>query len=760
MLLRIILFICLPFGILAQMATISGKVTDENDVAIPFVVISLNKQYIANSNNNGDFEFKSIEIGNYTLTASMVGYKTKFMPIEIKEGQNNLTIQLKELSNQLTEIVVSGTLKEISKSESAIPIEIYTCQFFKTNPTPSIFEGLQNINGVRPQINCNICATGDIHINGMEGPYTMVLIDGMPIVSGLSTVYGLSGIPQSMIERIEVVKGPSSTLFGSEAVGGMINVITKNANSAPKLAVDAFATSQNEYNLDVSTKIKLGKKINSLLGINTFQSNRAFDVNNDGFTDFALQNRISLFNKWQIQFNESKGMTIAGRYVNENRWGGELNWNPTFRGGDSIYGETISTQRWEIISKIQLPIKEDLSLQISSNGHYQNSFYGATKFIGTQNVFFSQLLYNKPINRYFNLLSGFAYRYTFYDDNTVVTEAVKNSIKRSVPSIIHLPGLFLQNESKFGERSKLLIGARLDKNNIHGLIFTPRVSYKFNSFNERTIIRVGFGTGYRVASIFTEDHAALTGARKVVFEEKLKPESSTNFNINFTRRLLQNQKFSMVLDVSSWYTFFHNKIVANYEADPNLIIYENIQNKATSKGVSASIDFVSSIGIKGNLGCTIMENLVFQNNEFQQQILTEKFSGTWLLTYTLKKINLTIDYTGNLIGPMRLPLAGELDPRPDKSPLFSIQNIQLTKKIKKNFECYLGVKNILNFVPYRGLPFLIANTQNPFDKNLSYDSNGNVLQTANNPYALTFDPTYVYTSNQGIRGFLGIRLSL
>jgi outer membrane receptor for ferrienterochelin and colicins len=318
----------------------------------------------------------------------------------------------------------------------------------------------------------------------------------------------------------------------------------------------------------------------------------------------------------------------------------------------------------------------------------------------------------------------------------------------------------LQNESKFGERSKLLIGARLDKNNIHGLIFTPRVSYKFNSFNERTIIRVGFGTGYRVASIFTEDHAALTGARKVVFEEKLKPESSTNFNINFTRRLLQNQKFSMVLDVSSWYTFFHNKIVANYEADPNLIIYENIQNKATSKGVSASIDFVSSIGIKGNLGCTIMENLVFQNNEFQQQILTEKFSGTWLLSYTLKEINLTIDYTGNLIGPMRLPLAGELDPRPDKSPLFSIQNIQLTKKIKKNFECYLGVKNILNFVPYRGLPFLIANTQNPFDKNLSYDSNGNVLQTANNPYALTFDPTYVYTSNQGIRGFLGIRLSL
>lgn len=760
MLLRIVLFICLPFGILAQMANVSGKITDNNGLVIPFAVVSINKQYVTNSNNIGEFEFKSIEKGNYTLTASVVGYVTKHIPIELKEGQNTITIQLNESSNQLTEVVVSGTLKEISKSESAIPIEIYTCQFFKTNPTPSLFEGLQNVNGVRPQINCNICATGDIHINGMEGPYTMVLIDGMPIVSGLSTVYGLSGIPQSMIERIEVVKGPSSTLFGSEAVGGMINVITKNANLAPKLAIDAFGTSQGEYNLDLSTKINLGKKISSLLGMNTFQANNIIDNNKDGFTDFALQNRISLFNKWQIQLSEFKAITVAGRFVNEDRWGGDVNWSSAFKGGDSIYGENISTKRWELIAKLQLPIKEDISFQVSTNGHYQTSFYGTTSFNGTQHVFFSQLLYNKPINQLFNLLSGFAYRYTFYDDNTIVTETVKNSIKRSVPSIIHLPGMFLQNESKFGERSKLIIGARLDKNNIHGLIFTPRVSYKFNSINEKTIIRTGFGTGYRVASIFTEDHAALTGARNVVFQEKLKPESSTNFNINLTRRILNNEKFSLALDLSSWYTFFQNKIVANYEADPNLIIYENVQNKATSKGISSSIDFVSSFGIKGNIGCTVMESLVFQNNEFQQQILTEKYSGTWLLSYTFKKLNLSIDYTGNVIGPMRLPLAGELDPRPDKSPVFSIQNIQLTKKFKKNIECYIGVKNLLNFVPYRGIPFLIANTNNPFDKNLSYDSNGVILPTSNNPYALTFDPTYVYTSNQGIRGFLGLRISL
>ncbi|MBC8643502.1 TonB-dependent receptor plug domain-containing protein [Flavobacterium lindanitolerans] len=107
---------------------------------------------------------------------------------------------------------------------------------------------MQNVNGVRPQLNCNICNTGDIHINGLEGPYTLVLIDGMPIVSGLSTVYGLSGIPNSLLERIEIVKGPASSLYGSEAVGGLINIITKNPSNAPRFSIDGFSNSWGEVN--------------------------------------------------------------------------------------------------------------------------------------------------------------------------------------------------------------------------------------------------------------------------------------------------------------------------------------------------------------------------------------------------------------------------------------------------------------------------------------------------------------------------------
>src|SRR5690606_10211936 len=190
--------------------------------------------------------------------------------------------------------------RPMARSESPVAVEVITPALFRKNPSPTLFDAVGMVNGVRPQINCSVCNTGDIHINGMEGPYTLVLIDGMPIVSGLGSVYGLSGIPVSLIERVEVVKGPASALYGSEAMGGIINVITKDPVLAPLASVDLMATSWGEYNADLGLKLRTGK-VSDLVGVNLFHYGDPRDNNGDGFTDLTLQQRVSVFNKLHLQ---------------------------------------------------------------------------------------------------------------------------------------------------------------------------------------------------------------------------------------------------------------------------------------------------------------------------------------------------------------------------------------------------------------------------------------------------------------------------
>ncbi|GAB7256104.1 TonB-dependent receptor [Polaribacter sp. OB-PA-B3] len=738
-----LLFILGAFASHAQLISIKGKITS-NGKPLPFVNVYLKNTKIGTSSNeNGFFELQNIENGIYTIVASSVGFKSKSAKINVKDSSTIIqNFDLNE-NNDLDEIVVSGTLRPVSKSNSPVPVEVYSKTFFKKNPTPSIFESLQNVNGVRPQLNCNVCNTGDIHINGLEGPYTFVLIDGMPIVSGLSTVYGLTGIPQALIERVEVVKGPASTLYGSEAVGGIINIITKKTTNAPVVSTDVLGSSWGEINTDIGVKYNISKKKTGLLGVNYFNYQNRIDNNNDGFTDLTLQNRISIFNKINIERESKKLFTIAGRFVYEDRWGGELDWEKEFRGTDVKYGESIYTNRWETFGTYQLPTSEDISFQFSANGHYQNSFYGTDSYNAEQLIGFGQFIYNKKIAKKHDFLFGLAYRYTYYEDNTFAT--LENNGITNKPSVTHLPGAFIQDEITLNSQNKLLLGARWDYNSLHGNIISPRINYKWNSKDNANIFRASIGNGFRVANVFTEDHAALTGAREVEFDGELNPETSWNANVNFVKKINTNNVF-ITLDASAFYTYFDNRILPDYETDPNKIIYANLEGHSVSKGVSLNTDFTFTNGLTINAGATLMDVSITENHIIKRQLLTESFSGVWSISYRFNN-NYTLDYTGNVYGPMRLPLLGENDTRDSNSPWFSIQNIQLTKKFSSNWETYGGIKNLLNFTPAANS---INNARNPFDKG---------IDTEQNP-ELAFDPSYVYASNQGIRLFLGVRYTL
>lgn len=746
-------------GVYSQ--TISGKINRDNDAQLIKITL-LNTAFKTEADSTGNYKLENIPQGNYKIQVTSTGFKPITQRISVVENQNlNLDFELKDNENELNEVVVSGTLKAVKRLESAVPVEVYSPVFFKKNPTPSIYEALQNINGVRPQLNCGVCNTGDIHINGLEGPYTLVLIDGMPIVSSLSTVYGLSGIPNSLVERIEIVKGPASSLYGSEAVGGLINIITKNPTTAPVFSADYFTTTYFESNLDLGMKFNAGKKATSILGVNYFNYDQVIDKDHDNFTDVTLSERISVFNKWNFSRNDNRLFTIAARGMYEDRWGGDVRWEKKYRGGDEIYGESIYTKRGELIGSYQLPFEEKLMLSFSGNVHYQDSRYGTTSFIANQKIGFLQLTWDKKLGRN-DLLAGIASRYTYYDDNTTATKEAEST---------WLPGVFVQDEITFSPKSQVLLGVRYDYNSIHGSIFTPRFAYRWKA-NDNTIFRLNAGTGFRVVNLFTEDHAALTGSRDVVLKNDLKPEKSVNVNLNYIQKINFGNGTFMGIETTAFYTRFSNKIISDYETDPNKIIYDNIDGYALSQGISTNIDLNFPSGLKFIVGATVLDNKNVENGVSQRPFLTENFTATWSVSYKLEPLNLVLDYTGNVYSPMKLPLLSEYDPRSPKSPWYSIQNIQFTYTGWKNFEVYAGVKNLLNFTPKQNNPFLISRTNDPFDKNVQTSDGtavgihgkvvpkGQIVDTPDNPYGLTFDTTYVYGQNQTIRGFFGLRYTL
>ncbi|MGB0167179.1 MAG: TonB-dependent receptor, partial [Luteibaculum sp.] len=703
------------------------------------------------SGPDGFFVLQVPDQKTFTIRVSYVGYQSVSQEVNPQQAEG-LKISLME-NPQLSELVVTGTLREMTKLESPVPVELYRRSFIQKNPVPNLFESLERINGVRPQINCNVCNTGDIHINGLEGPYTMVLIDGMPIVSGLSTVYGLSGIPAGILDQMEIVKGPSSAIYGSEALGGVINVITKMPEAKFGGELDMYTSSWLESNLDLSLNTPLGDKTSLLTGINYFQYNNPKDNNGDNFTDIALQNRYSIFNKLAIKRPNAKRLSLASRIFYEDRWGGEMNWKPQFAGGDSIYGESIQTQRAELLGFYDIQSPLDLSLQFSYNIHQQNSFYGTTSYNATQQIGFGQLLWNTNFGKS-QMVNGIALRYNHYDDNTPATSTAEDLTKNQ-PELRYIPGLFSQFQRPLGTKLDLLLGIRVDHHQNHGLIPTPRFALKYK-VSDLSVIRLNGGTGFRVVQIFTEDHAALTGARKLVIADDIKPERSASINLNYEQQLYSIKGNRFGLDLSAWYTHFSNQIIPDYESNVNEIRYDNLDFYAISRGFSVNFNARLVNGFSGMLGASFLD--VFQVEqgsggelEKNRPLLSERYTGTFTLSYQKPNSPWSIDYTGNVYGPMFLPLLGELDTRPDQSPWWSIQNVQFTYQYKQGIEFYGGIKNLLNFTPPDNS---IARAHDPFDKNVVFDEEGNPLATADNPQALSFDPSYVFAPNQGRRYFL------
>ena len=726
---------------------------------LPFAGISLDEGKTGTiADSLGYYKILDLEPGRYEITASFVGLSPVTRSMEVKKGEKHTLHFLFKESARLEEIVITGTLKPTFVSESPVKVEVITSKQLNTYmpaASSSIIESIQLVNGIQEVVACGVCFTNSISINGLPGPYTAILMDGTPIYGNLASVYGLNGIPNMIIDRLEVIRGPSSTLYGSEAVAGVINIITKDPAEQPVLSVDIMGTSHLKSfgNLAIAPYIN---NTSGYVGLNYAYINDFDDANGDGFGDVINLDRYSLFTKWNIGRKSGKKFTIAGKYYYEDRRNGvesylENRAYRNIRGNDSIYGESIYTKRLELFGTYELPTKPLLKIDYSFSNHLQNSYYGADYYEATQNIGFANFMYHLPRNKHY-VIFGLTARYQNYDDNTTATrDSAENGIENT-PDNQYIPGIFIQDEWRVTDKWTLLGGGRLDYYSAHGVIFSPRLNIKYKPA-DRTTLRSNFGTGFRIVNLFTEDHAFVTGQRTVEIRESLRPEKSYNTSLNF------NQVFALgngsgTFDVDGYYTYFTNKIIPDY-GTPGKIIYENSGGHAQTMGLGGNVTYSFAFPLNFNLGWNYQrstetepdENGVYQTRDLE---FAPRWSGVISVNYLWREPKLTFAYTINITGPMSLPEVYDIndqgeflaEPRPMRSQPFAYQNIQISREFKRPWLIYAGIQNLANYrqeiSPLTG--FNDPNTSPGFSDR--------------------FDTGYAYSSLHGIEFYLGIKWDL
>ncbi len=701
---------------------IRGLVVQDGGQPIPYASITVSgtqRGVIADA--AGRFLLLNLDPGTHTLLVSAQGYGA--VERAVGAGGEMVTVTLSPDPVALEALTVTGTMKSTTVSASPVKVNVVPEAVLQRNATNNLVEALGQVNGLYQQVDCGVCYTNNLRINGMEGPYTAVLIDGMPIMSSLASVYGLNGINPALIEQVEIIKGPSSTLYGSEAMAGVINVITKDPRFAPRLAIDASGTTDAEANVDFAVASEPGE-VSGFVSGNVAWNQRFVDGNGDGFSDFPLARRGVVFGKLDISPEHRRRASITAKYLYEDRFGGVEAWTRADRGSSTVYGESIWTRRVELLGDYRPRWSDAVRVESSYAFHDQDSYYGDSKYAATQHIAFVNALWGRALGSH-DLLLGATARYQTYDDNTPATAAVDRRF---------IPGLLAQDELRLaGNRLTLLGGVRADHHEAHGVIVSPRFAAKWDAL-EHTQLRFNAGTGFRVVNLFTEDHAALTGAREVVVASELEPERSRSFTLN-VNQVVEFGPNPMMIDVDLFHTRFSNKIVPDYDVDPNQIVYDNLSGHAVSRGVSVAFNqnvdfdrFLYSVGVT-------LQDVHTEDGAGARE--AEFFAPDWRgvvsATWNLRRLPLRFDYTGSVTGPMRLPAYEAPFKRAERSPTYAIHNVQSAWRFADGAEAYLSVKNLLD---YRQ-PSPLVDPANPFGD--------------------AFDTAYVYGPMRGRWVMMGVR---
>ena len=722
----------LPLTAFAQQFS-KGTVVDEANLPLMGAEVYWNGTQIGvSTDDNGTFTLKRTENSN-TLVISYIGYKTKTVKVTNSEA---LHIQL-EPQSALEEVVVTQKRANTMKSQWQVAnlhtmssgelLKAACCNLsesFSTNPSIDV--------------NFSDAVTGNKQIKmlGLTSPYILMAEENIPAMRGASQAYGLSFVPGTWIESIQITKGAGSVINGYESISGQINYEIEKPINARPFFLNLYTSEDSRYELNAHTKVKLSDKWATSLLAHGNVRQRKSDHNHDGFIDNPIGNQINLLNRWQYS-NAEKGWVsfLNLNYMKDERQAGQIDYNPlTDKGTTNAWGSEVNSERFTLSNKTgyvfpDTPYKS-IGLQNSFQSHRQDSYFGLNSYDIHQKSWYGNLIYNSIIgNTQHKFATGLSGTYDDYNEQ-LTTSALAGDFSRIDRSV----GTFFEYTYDNSSNFSFVAGIRADSHNNLGNFITPRFHLRYNPWKEATF-RLSAGRGKRAANVIAENQQLLASSRQLHIIGGdggklygLNPEIAWNYGASFLQAFKIWGK-NAELSVDFYRTHFDNQVVVDLDHSPQQALFYNLDGKSFANSLQAEVSISPAKGLdfkaaykyydvqtqftKGQLEKTLTpKHRWFANIAYETPDTHENNHSQW-----------KFDVTFNWLGEQRLPttatnpLAYRLS---DYAPSFATLNAQITRVFSKKFEVYVGGENITNYKQANGILAADAPFGAYFDSTMQY----------------------------------------
>ena len=688
------------------------------------------------SDENGFYSIPFQESKN-KLVFKMLGFNDDLIEIITLKKYNHVMI---ESSSKLDEVIISKRQKTIQKSyfktqnitnvSSNELLKAACCNIsesFETNP--SIDVNYSNaVTGVK-----------QVKMLGLESPYLLITEENIPMIRGASQVYGLSFIPGTWVESMQITKGSGSVVNGFESISGQINVELKKPYSDSPFFVNVYSNNMGRNEINIHGNKIINDKLSTGLYLHANKNSSINDKNNDGFLDNPTSDAFNLFNRWQY-INTEKGLVsfLGVRFMKDEKIIGENTQDMVFI-RDQWRGE-INTNRFDSNFKFgyvnpSIPY-QSIGFQMAYSNHDQDSFFGIRNYNINQSSFYSSLIYNTILGSTLNKIKfGFNYSYDDFDEVVDKKNIFYSRIDKSF-------GGFFEYSYDSMDAVSLVAGIRYDVHNNLGDFFTPRLHMRYQPF-EKSVMRFSVGTGRKSSNIFSENQNIFATGRDIQILNKsgkfygLDSEKAINYGFSFRQGFfINNREGDITFDY--YVTDFKNQVVVDWETQGELSFY-NLNGKSFAK--SLQIDFEYQISDNVLIKSTFKNFDVKKQyvSGFKQNPLTPKNRFfTNIEASTNERENGSkwkFDLTYNWIGTQRLTSHTELVDFDGYSPSYSLLNSQITREFSNKLEVYIGGENIGGYTQ-----------SNPI--------------IGGDPFGADFDTSLIYAPIHGALFYLGLRLKL